>query len=126
MGLSNDNSSFTVIWHMIQRLCRLYVSRARLDFAEKLARLFSGVALALIVLILGICVMVFLTLALSAVLTDVLPDYWSYLIIGGFYLIVILLLIALRGPILINPITRFVSRIIVESPLNNTSDDEQD
>lgn len=111
---------------MIHRLCRLYVSRARLDFAEKLARLFSGVALALIVLILGICVMVFLTLALSAVLTDVLPDYWSYLIIGGFYLIVILLLIALRGPILINPITRFISGIIVESPLNNTTDDEQD
>lgn len=126
MGLSNDNSSFTVIWQMIHRLCRLYVSRARLDFAEKLARLFSGVALALIVLILGICVMVFLTLALSAVLTDVLPDYWSYLIIGGFYLIVILLLIALRGPILINPITRFISGIIVESPLNNTTDDEQD
>lgn len=126
MGLSNDNSSFTVIWQMIHRLCRLYVSRARLDFAEKLARLFSGVALALIVLILGICVMVFLTLALSAVLTDVLPDYWSYLIIGGFYLIVILLLIALRDPILINPITRFISGIIVESPLNNTTDDEQD
>ncbi len=126
MGLSNGNSSFTVIWQMIQRLCRLYVSRARLNFAEKLARLFSRVALALIVLILGICVMVFLTLALSAVLTDVLPDYWSYLIIGGFYLIVILLLIALRGPILINPITRFISGIIVESPLNNTTDDEQD
>lgn len=126
MGLSNGNSSFTVIWQMIQRLCRLYVSRARLNFAEKLARLFSGVALALIVLILGIFVMVFLTLALSAVLTDVLSDYWSYLIIGGFYLIVILLLIALRGPILINPITRFISGIIVESPLNNTTDDEQD
>lgn len=126
MGPSNDNSSFTVIWQMIQRLCRLYVSKARLDLSEKLARLFSGVALALIVLILGICVMVFLTLALSAVLTDVLPDYWSYLIIGGFYVIVILLLIALRGPILINPITRFISRIIVESPLNNTPDDEQD
>ncbi len=126
MGPSNDNSSFTVIWQMIQRLCRLYVSKARLDLSEKLARLFSGVALALIVLILGICVMVFLTLALSAVITDVLPDYWSYLIIGGFYVIVILLLIALRGPILINPITRFISRIIVESPLNNTPDDEQD
>lgn len=126
MGLSNDNSSFTVIWQMIQRLCKLYVSKARLDFSEKLARLFSGVALALIVLILGICVMVFLTLALSAVLTDVLPDYWSYLIIGGFYVVIILLLIALREPILINPITRFISRIIVESPLNNTPDDEQD
>lgn len=126
MGLSsNDNSSFTAFWHFIQRLCRLYVSRASLDFAEKLARLFSGVALALIVLILGICVMAFLTLALSAVLTDLLPDYWSCLIIGGFFVIVILLLIALRGPILINPITRFVSRIIVESPLNNTPDDEQ-
>lgn len=110
---------------MIQRLCKLYMSKARLDLSEKLARLFSGVALALIVLILGICVMVFMTLALGAILTDVLPDYWSYLIIGGFYVVLIVLIIALRGPILINPITRFISRIIVESP-NNPSDDEQD
>lgn len=125
MGLSIDNSSFTAIWQMIQRLCRLYVSRARLDFAEKLSRLFSGIALAMIVLILGICAMVFLTLALSAVLTNLLPDCWCYLIISGLYLIIILLLIAMRRPILINPITRFVSGIIVEPPLTDTSDDEK-
>lgn len=100
------------------------MSKVRLDLSDKLSRLLSGVALTLIVLILGICVMVFVTLALSAWLTDVLPDYWSYLIIGGFYIVLILLLIALRGPILVNPITRFISRIIVESPQDNVTDDE--
>lgn len=125
MGFLNDNSSsFSTLWQMVRRLGRLYMSKVRLDLSDKLSRLLSGVALTLIVLILGICVMVFVTLALSAWLTDVLPDYWSYLIIGGFYIVLILLLIALRGPILVNPITRFISRIIVESPQDNVTDDE--
>lgn len=112
------------LWLMVQRLGRLYVTKMRLDLTEKLSRLLSGIALALIVLILGICVMVFATLAISAVLNDVLPDYWSYLILGGFYILLIVLLILLKTPLLTNPIARFISRIIVESPQENSKDDE--
>lgn len=122
MAFQRDNQSIHTVWLMIQRLGRLYVSKMRLDLSEKLARLLSGVALALIVLILGICVMVFATLSVSAVLSDMLPDYWSYLIIGGFYLLLIVLLVLLKTPLLTNPITRFISRIIVESPQENTKD----
>lgn len=124
MAFQRDNQSLHTLWVMVQKLGHLYLSKMRLDLSEKLSRLLSGVALALIVLILGICVMVFATLAISAVLNDVLADYWSYLIIGGFYLLLIVLLIVLRGPLLSNPIARFISRIIVESPQVNPDEDE--
>lgn len=124
MLFQQNNQSLKELWLMLQRLGRLYATKARLDLTEKLSRLLSGVALALIVLILGVCFMVFATLAISAVLSDVLPTYWSYLIVGGFYLILIVLLILLKTPLLTNPISRFISRIIVESPQENPKEDE--
>ncbi|MCC8176164.1 MAG: phage holin family protein [Bacteroidales bacterium] len=124
MPKSDNNHPFQQTWTMVTRLGRLYVESARLMVAEKLSRLLSGIALAMISFILGICFLVFVSLCVGRVLTELLPDYWSYLIIGGFYLLLIALLVVFRQSLLVNPIARFISRIVVEPPKTHTHDEQ--
>lgn len=122
----NEDKRLSEIRLCVEHLCKLYLTRIRLNLAEKLSRLLAGLSLALIVFSLGLCTLMIATLALRTALAHVLPDYWSYLAVGTLYVIIITLLIALKKRLIANPISRFISKIIVEAPLNTTTDNETD
>ncbi|MDE6309133.1 MAG: phage holin family protein [Muribaculaceae bacterium] len=108
---------------MTRRLLKLYSDGARLTLAEKLTRLMSVIAMFFISVILGICVLMFITLGVGRLLTEHMADYWSFFIIGGFYILLIVALYIFRKPLLTNPLARFLSALIV-SPPKSVEEDE--
>lgn len=116
MNLEENNNVFSQMWTMVRRLLRLYTDNARMALAEKLTRFMSTIAISFIGLILGVCALIFITLGVGRILSQFLPEYWSFLIIGGFYLLLILVLWLLRKPLLVDPLARFLSSLIVEPP----------
>lgn len=100
----------------LRRLGGLYLENARLTAAEKLTLLFAAVAAYSVAMILGMVALVFVTMGIATLLSDYIAPYWIYLIVAGVFVGIIVLLFALRKPLLIDPIARFVSKLIVSDP----------
>jgi len=117
------NNALSALWTIGRRLLRLQCDVARLALAERLTRLISIIALFLIGLILGICVLAFLTLGIGRILSSHIADYWSFLIMAGFYLLLIVAIVAFRKPLLVNPLSRFLTSLIVSPPKTSDKDE---
>lgn len=120
---SEDQNIIQALWIMTRRLLRLYCDNARMALAEKMTRLMSVIAMFFIGLILSVCVLIFVTLGVGRILTEHMADYWSFLIMGGFYLLLIAVMIVFRKPLLVNPLARFLSSLIVAPPKSPGQDD---
>lgn len=120
---SENQNIIQSLWIMTRRLLRLYCDSARMALAEKMTRLMSVIAMFFIGLILSVCVLIFITLGVGRILTEHMADYWSFLIMGGFYLLLIAVMIIFRKPLLVNPLARFLSSLIVAPPKSTGQDD---
>ena len=74
------------------------------------------VAFYAVVMALGLVFFVFVSLALSDLLATVLPPYIAYMILALVYVLAFVLICLLRRQIFIDPIARFMSRLLVEFP----------
>ena len=103
---------------LLLRLCRLYLDNVRLTVAEKLAVVFVSL------LVLGIFALAFFSGAMVQLLALVLPQWASYSICFGFFALVMVLIVVLRKWIIVNPIARFISRLIFEQGQKEEASDE--
>lgn len=101
---------------ILMRYLRLTVEDVRLTAAEKLTVLFSTVTFFALVLILGTVALVFVSIGIGHWLAATVAPLMAYLYIAIFYVVVLLALILFRRQILVDPICRFVTRLIVEPP----------
>lgn len=101
----------------IERLAKLYTINARLDLAEKITSILSGAAIALICIFLILLCMTFVSIGAVCWLKTVISPVAAYFIISGIYLAVIAILILFRRGIILNPIARFISKIILTKPI---------
>lgn len=114
-----------------KKLAGLYIDGLRLSVAETLTQLFSAIALTAMVFLLGIIVLVFITVGIGALLTEYMAPFWAYLIVAGFFVLVIILLVAFKKVVFVDPIARFISGLIVNPPSSpadneNTENTESD
>lgn len=107
----------------VRRLGLLYVEKARLQATEKVTILLSTIAFTATMLALALILMVFITIGVGHLLATTVAPHLAYLIVAAFYLLVIIILIAMRRRIFIDPIARFMSRLLVQAP---ESDDPAD
>ncbi len=110
---------------LLRHIAGLYLHNARLTAAEKLTLLFSAVALYSVAMILGMVALVFITMAIANLLAAYIAPFWSYLIVGGVFVLMIVAMFVFRAQILLNPIARFMSKLIVESPLKNDEEESK-
>ena len=124
---SNDSVSGTLnsLMRNIKRLGLLYVEKARLKTTEKLTILLSTIAFTAIMMALAIVFIVFITIGIGHLLATSIAPHMAYLYVACFYLLIILLVVLLRRKIFIDPIARFMSRLLVEAP-EEESDDESE
>lgn len=108
--------SINSIARLLRRFVRLNIENLRLSLTERLTILMSSVAFFLIALFLGTIGLVFLSAGLAHILEDALEVKWVYLIIAGIYFAIVGTVWIFRRKILIDPICRFLSRMIVEPP----------
>lgn len=101
---------------IIDRL-KAYVSlnfeNIRLTLAEKIILLLSTILTVLIALILGGIAALLVTLGIAQVLSLWLPMWLSYTIMAGVNVLLLLVLLIFRRVLIINPVSRAVTKIIM-------------
>ena len=81
---------------LTKRLISLYIENVKLTAAEKLTVVMSAAVLLVVALVFGIFMLAFLSGACIELLALVLPAWASYAILGGFFLLLVVLVIAFR------------------------------
>lgn len=121
MSIFNNSSSdwdnpYTKISSEVRRLFSLEVENLQLMLTEKLTLLFGRLALVAVCFIVGATALVFLSMSVADFLLRGLAPCWTYLIIAGFYILIIIIAASLRRKLIIDPIARFISRVILAPP----------
>lgn len=111
--MPEQESSFDRLWRNIRNYLHLKTEDIKLTLSEKITVLVSTfVVVAAMALLAGI-VLLFLTLAAANWIGEALGMAWAYLIIAGGYLIFMILAVVFRRQLIINPVARFVTRLIL-------------
>ncbi|MDE7125412.1 MAG: phage holin family protein [Muribaculaceae bacterium] len=113
---SQQRFDINAIVRLLRRFLRLNIENMRLSLTERLTILMSAVAFYIIALFFCTIGFIFITAGIAHLLEGCLEIKWVYLIIGGIYFAIVLVLWLLRKKILVDPICRFLSRLIVEAP----------
>lgn len=94
----------------------MYLDIARLTAAEKATAIFSMLAIALIVLMLGMVVLVFITMGIASLLEEYIAPFWSFFIVAGVFILSAVLLFLLREKLIFDPVARFMSKLFLNPP----------
>lgn len=105
---------------LARRIVTLYIDNVKLTVAEKLTLLVSAGVVLLTTLVLGVFAVAFFSGAAIEALEMVLEPWASYLIMGGVFTLLMVLVLLLRKPLIIHPIARFITKLVYENTHHNT------
>lgn len=112
--MSEQTNQFKEIINEGKEYLKLQLEYGKLTATEKLTLLLSNLAIGLICVFLGVIALFFLSMSVVDLIAASLGGAWSCLIMCGFYFLIIALLYVLRKPLVINPMARMISRIILK------------
>ena len=115
----SQSSSATILLSMfgrVKKLGNLYIESLRLKSTEKITIILAAVAFYAVAMALGLVCLVFISIGIGNLLATTVAPHLAYLIIAVFYLILLILTIVWRRQIFIDPIARFISRVLVDMP----------
>lgn len=92
---------------------KLEVEYAKLTVAEKFTVLLSAMIIGAICLLMGMVVLILLSLSLVELFKMMMVPALAYLAVSGIICLLILILYLLRNPLLLNPIVRFITRLLI-------------
>lgn len=110
--MSNENS-FMRLWEQIRSYLSLRLEYAKLTAADKLTVVITLLCLGLIAVLLGTVVLFFVSLAVVQFIAPYTGLGWAYMIMAGSVALLLIALVMLRKPLLINPLSRFLTRVIL-------------
>lgn len=84
----------------------------RLEVLDKLSRILLLAMMALVTLVLTLAAFVYLSFGIVALLRPLLGDVWSFVIMGVFFLILLVGFFVFRKKILVNPLIAKLSVIL--------------
>ncbi len=111
---NNDNTSGFI--DSLKRYLSLYADYMRLSAAEKMSMLLSAVAFYTLIVAMALIALIFLSIGVGFLLASVMTLYWAFFIVTAFYILIFSLLIIFRHTLIVDPIARFVSRLLVKPP----------
>ena len=109
--MPETRNKFSNIIAELKETLKLNIDYAKLTIAEKMSLLLTAFAFAAVAFIILSIVLLFLSLAVVSCIAESIGAAWAYLIVCGFYLIVLAVIVGFRKQLIINPISRFVSRL---------------
>ena len=118
-----ETSSRPSLGDTVVRYLKLLVEDTRLSLAEKLTRLLSALAVCAIVIILATVAVVFITIGVSV--APYLGPQWSLFIVAGVYVLLIVAILVFKSALVVNPIARFISRLILQPPVSHDKSYDQ-
>lgn len=112
------SSVTSAISSTISRYIKLLLEDTRLNIAEKLTRLFSALTVCALVLALALATLLFLSIAAGIALANVMNPIGAYVIVGSVYAVLAVVVFLCKTPLIVNPIARFISRLLLDAPEN--------
>ncbi|MBD5295019.1 MAG: phage holin family protein [Bacteroides sp.] len=111
-----ENLSDTIksIYTNGKRWIELEIEYAKLTATEKLTVLLTTLIFGMVCLLLGMVVLILLGFALASFFTQFLAPWLSFICSAGALLVLIIALFLLRKPLLENPISRLISKLILD------------
>lgn len=123
---NNENpGSFSSISSDVGKYVSLLVEDTKLNIAEKLTRLLSAVALCSLLTIVVTVALVFVSIAVGLALSHVFSPLWAFCCVAAFYIIMLVVLVVARKQLLVNPIARFISVLLLDPPQEKPANDAQ-
>lgn len=92
---------------------KLEIEYAKLTLAEKFTILLSTLIIGAVCLLMGMVVLILLALSLVELFKMIMVPALAYLTVGGIICLLILMLYIFRNSILLNPISRFITRLFI-------------
>lgn len=108
------SDSLKSIYDNGRRWVRLEIEYMRLTAAEKITVLLTTLIFGAVCMLLGMVVLILLAFSLVNVFEMFLTPALSFLCVGGVLVVLVLLLFLLRKPLLENPISRLISKLILD------------
>ena len=113
-----SSSVTSAVMSTVSRYIKLLLEDTRLNVTEKLTRLLSALTVCALLLVLALATLLFLTLAAGQALADVMNPIWAYVIVASFYAVIAVVIFFCKTVLIVNPIARFLSRLLIEAPEN--------
>ena len=117
--MEDNSQSIKVLWQSIKRLISLNVDNAKLTLVEKLALFSTAAAFYFVVLLLGVIIVFFVSMSICHLLLQVMEPQYVYLVMAAFYMILLVIVCAMKNVLFLNPISRFVSKLLLNPPQKN-------
>lgn len=108
--------SFADIAQTIRKLGLLYIEKGRLKVTERLTILLSTIAFTAVIIAIALILLIFVSIGVGHLLATSIAPHLAYLIIAGFYLLLFVVMVLFRRPFFVNPIARFMSRLLLDEP----------
>ena len=113
-----SSSVTSAVMSTVSRYIKLLLEDTRLNVTEKLTRLLSALTVCALLLVLALATLLFLSLAAGQALADVMNPIWAYVIVASFYAVIAVVIFFCKTVLIVNPIARFLSRLLIEAPDN--------
>ncbi|MCH5228226.1 MAG: hypothetical protein J1F16_10520 [Muribaculaceae bacterium] len=94
---------------------KLQVEYLKLTAAEKLIIIVSVMVICVVVLLLLLPAIMMFLFALAQVFIGFMPVAVAYVCVGGIVLLALALLVLFRKYLIINPVAKFISRVLLEN-----------
>lgn len=112
----NADNNVTSLYHAVRRIITLYIENAKLTAAEKITHLMGAMAIVLTCMLFGLVGFVFAVIGLATWLQDYIEPFWTYFIVTGAFVLIILILVLFRKWLVYNPLAKFLTRVFMETP----------
>lgn len=87
----------------------------KLTVAEKLTLLLSALVVGAVCLLIGMIVLGLFSIALVDVFRTFLSPWLAYLCVGGIEILLMIIVVFLRKPLVINPISKFITKLFLDN-----------
>ena len=105
-------NKYTDLWEELKKFFSLQVDYVKLTAVEKLVVLLSAIALVAVLLILGACVLFYLSFAIVYLLVDAIGCVWGAdLIVSGIFVVLSLIVFAMRKTLILDPVAKFLTKL---------------
>jgi hypothetical protein len=119
--MSETSEEIRTLWQLVRKYLKLQLENFRLVSTEKTAILISSGVVALIIGFLLAVALLFFSVGLVFLLAKVLPVFWCFIIIGMIYVILGVIVFAVRNTLITDSIARFLSRLFLDAPNKNSN-----
>ena len=99
---------------------KLEVEYLKLTAAEKIIILVSMMVIGAVFLLLLLPVLLMFMFALAQVFIDLMPKPVAYVTVGGIVLLLLGVIVIFKKQLVINPVAKFISRVLLESQKEKT------